>query len=497
MDKITSFLRRILPLVLVAAACLSCKSTKSSGQGGPESLDDLGGLKVGVILGSTADLILSDLPDVEVMRYNSPTVALQALDANKADAILVDSAIIINASIEKRGMSVAFGGVDPAHACFGFRYDENDLCQQMNEYLSALKADGSLDRIIARWTTGSVEGVKMPEIPFDKDAEPLNIGIMAEDVPFAFVTEEGYAGAEPELLEGFARYIGRKPVYHEYEFAALAAGLQTGRVELVSSLMFNTPERAKTILFSDSYYASANVCVVKTAATMDNGSFWSRIKKAVYNNLVLEKRYKIIFEGLWTTLVISFFSILFGTLLGALMAWRSYSRRHKLWHGILKVYGAIMHGVPLLVLLMMMFYVVFASSRLSAVWIAIITFAIYFGYASCEIFISSIDGVGKGQSEAARSLGFSKFGAFRYVVLPQAVKRIVPFYEGEAVSMIKETSLVGFIAVVDLTKATDIIQSRTFDAFFPLIIAAVIYFLIAWLLSAGLKRLTAKKRAVK
>lgn len=493
----TCYLQRLLSLALIAAACLSCNGSKTSTQGVPESLNDLNGQKVGVILGSTADLILSDLPDVEVLRYNAPTVALQALEANKADAILVDSAIIINAGIEKRGMSVAFGGVDPAQACFGFRYDENDLCLKMNEYLSGLKADGSLDRIIAKWTTGSVEGVSKPEISFDKDAEPLNIGIMSEDVPFAFVTEEGFSGAEPELLEGFAQYIGRRPVYHEYEFAALAAGLQTGRVDIISALMFNTPERAKTILFSDSYYSSANACVVKTASTIDNGSFWSRIKKAFYNNLVLEKRYKIIFEGLWTTFVISFFSILFGTLLGALMAWRSYSRRHKLWHGVLKVYGAIMHGVPLLVLLMMMFYVVFASSRLSAIWIAIITFAIYFGYASCEIFISGISGVGKGQSEAARSLGFSKFGAFRYVILPQAIKRIIPFYEGEAVTLIKETSLVGFIAVVDLTKATDIIQSRTFDAFFPLIIAAVIYFLIAWLLSAGLKSLTAKKHAVK
>ncbi len=498
MHKTPNILERLMTLILASLLFLSYGCGSGTDDSGiPKSLDDLAGMKVGVILGSTADLILTDLPDVEVLRYNSPTVAIQALDANKSDAILVDSAIIINAGIEKRGMSIAFGGVDPAHACFGFRYDESDLCLQMNEYLSGLKAEGSFDRIIDKWTTGSLEGVKMPEISFDENAEPLNIGIMAEDVPFAFVTEDGFAGAEPELLEGFAHYIGRKPVFFEYEFASLAAGLQTGRVDIVSSLMFNTPERAKTILFSDSYYSSANVCIVKTASVTDSGSFWSRIKKAFYNNLVFEKRYKIILEGLWTTVVISFFSILFGTMLGALMAWRSYSRRRRLWHGILKAYGAIMHGVPLLVLLMMMFYVVFASSRMSAVWIAVVTFAIYFGYASCEIFISGINGVGKGQTEAARSLGFSRFGAFRHVVLPQAVKYIVPFFEGEAVSLIKETSLVGFIAVVDLTKATDIIQSRTFDAFFPLIIAAVIYFFIAWLLGLGLKQLTIKKQPSK
>ncbi|MDO5442678.1 MAG: ABC transporter substrate-binding protein/permease [Bacteroidia bacterium] len=486
-----------MPLLLILG-CVSCGRGGSPADDGTlSSLEDLKGKKVGVILGSTADVLLSKDADVQVMRYNSPAVIFQSVELKKIDAALLDSATTINASLMARGIEMAFGGVEPAEACMGFRYDESELCNSFNEYLASAKADGSYQAILDKWTTGNVDGLKMPEYSFSGDAEPLNIGIMSEDVPFAFVNAEGFAGVEPELLNAFAQYIGRRPVYHEYEFASLAAGLQTGRVDVICALMFNTPERAKTILFSDSYFQSANVCLVPQETAGERKSFVARVKDAFYNNLIFEKRYRIIFEGLWTTLVISFFSILLGTVLGALMAWRSRSKRKKLWHGILKVYGAIMHGVPLLVLLMMMFYVVFASSRLSAVWISIITFAIYFGYASCEIFNSGIDAVGKGQNEAARSLGFTKFGAFRYVVLPQAIKRIVPFYEGEAVTLIKETCLVGFIAVVDLTKATDIIQSRTFDAFFPLIIAAAIYFVIAWLLSVGLKCLTAKKQAVK
>lgn len=483
---------------MLLAGSLACSESSGSGpKDGLTSVEDLKGHSVGVILGSTADILLTEYDDIEILRYGTPTLVLQSLDLGKVDAILVDSAITINASLADRGMSQAFGGIEPAQACFGFNYADQVLCDQFNSYLASLKADGSFDRILKKWTSGTVHGLEMPVLEYPEDAEPLDIGILGGDIPFAFVTDKGFAGMEPELLEGFAHSIGRKVVYHEYEFGALAAGLQSGRISIISALMFNTPERAKVVLFSDPYFQSANVCIVKDDSGRTAASFWSRIKKAFYNNLVYESRYKIILEGLWTTLVISFFSILFGTLLGALMAWRSYSRRKKLWHGILKVYGAIMHGVPLLVILMMMFYVVFASSPLTAVWISIITFSIYFGYASCEIFISGIDGVGKGQTEAARSLGFTKFGAFRYVTLPQAIKRIVPFYEGEAVTLIKETSLVGFIAVVDLTKATDIVQSRTFDAFFPLIIAAVLYFVIAWLLSVGLKCLIAKKPSVK
>ena len=498
MDSIFRFFRRVLLLPLILTGLISCSNDRISG--GKDSItyiEDLQGRSVGVIMGSTADLLLSKYDDIEILRYGTPTLVLQSLDLGKVDAILVDSAITINASLDERSMRQAFGGVEPAQACFGFNYADQVLCDQFNAYLAALKADGSYDRIKDKWTSGTVHGVEMPVLEYPDDAEPLNVGILGGDIPFAFVTDKGFAGMEPELLEGFAHSIGRKVVYHEYEFAALAAGLQSGRISIISALMFNTPERAKVVLFSDCYFESANVCIVKNDSGSGAASLWSRIKKAFYNNLIYESRYKIILEGLWTTLIISFFSILIGTLLGALMAWGSYSKRKKLWHGILKVYGAIMHGVPLLVILMMMFYVIFASSSLTAVWISILTFAIYFGYASCEIFISGIDSVGKGQTEAARSLGFTKFGAFRYVTLPQAIKRIVPFYEGEAVTLIKETSLVGFIAVVDLTKATDIVQSRTFDAFFPLIIAAVIYFVIAWLLSLGLKCLTAKKHAVK
>lgn len=488
----------MLLLTLILAGFVSCSNGRiSGGKGSITCIEDLQGHSVGVITGSTADLLLSKYDDIEILRYGTPTLVLQSLDLGKVDAILIDSATTINASLDERGMRQAFGGVEPAQACFGLNYADQVLCDQLNAYLAALKADGSFDRIRDKWTSGTVHGVEMPVLEYPDDAEPLNVGILGGDIPFAFVTDKGFAGMEPELLEGFAHSIGRKVVYHEYEFAALAAGLQSGRISIIAAMMFNTPERAKVVLFSDHYFESANVCIVKNDSGSGSGSFWSKIKEAFYNNLIYESRYKIILEGLWTTLIISFFSILIGTLLGALMAWRSYSRRKKLWHGILKVYGAIMHGVPLLVILMMMFYVIFASSSLTAVWISILSFAIYFGYTSCEIFISGIDSVGKGQTEAARSLGFTKFGAFRYVTLPQAIKRIVPFYEGEAVSLIKETSLVGFIAVVDLTKATDIVQSRTFDAFFPLIIAAVIYFVIAWLLSLGLKCLTAKKHAVK
>ena len=110
-----------------------------------------------------------------------------------------------------------------------------------------------------------------------------------------------------------------------------------------------------------------------------------------------------------------------------------------------------------------------------------------------EMFRTSISSISYGQTEAGLAMGFGKVKTFRYVVLPQAIDRVLPVYRGEFISLVKMTSIVGYIAVQDLTKASDIIRSRTFDAFFPLIVVAIIYFLLAWLLSLLLGLIKTKR----
>jgi polar amino acid transport system substrate-binding protein len=104
-----------------------------------------------------------------------------------------------------------------------------------------------------------------------------------------------------------------------------------------------------------------------------------------------------------------------------------------------------------------------------------------------EIFRTGIDGVDKGQTEAGIAMGFTRARTFFYIVLPQTVRRILPVYKGEFISLVKMTSIVGYIAVQDLTKVSDIVRSRTFDAFFPLVMVAILYFLISWFLMQSLE----------
>jgi len=153
--------------------------------------------------------------------------------------------------------------------------------------------------------------------------------------------------------------------------------------------------------------------------------------------------------------------------------------------GFAGFYIGLFRGIPQVVMLMLMFYVVFSSSSLSGIAVSVITFSMIFGAYTSEMFRASIGSVPKGQTEAGIALGFSRVQTFMNIVLPQALRHVFPVYKGEFIALVKLTSIVGYIAVQDLTKAGDIIRSRTFDAFFPLIVISVVYFLLAW----GLSRL--------
>ena len=217
-------------------------------------------------------------------------------------------------------------------------------------------------------------------------------------------------------------------------------------------------------------------------------TFLQSITSSFRSNIIQENRYLLIWDGLKTTVAISVLATIFGTLLGAVVCFMRMSKNSVL-NLTARIYISILRGTPVLVLLMLIFYVVFASVNISPVLVAVIAFGLNFAAYSAEIFRTGIEGVAIGQSEAGISLGFTRVATFRNIILPQTVQRILPVYKGEFISLVKMTSIVGYIAVQDLTKASDIIRSRTFDAFFPLVMVAILYYLISWVLMQSLEYL--------
>ena len=211
------------------------------------------------------------------------------------------------------------------------------------------------------------------------------------------------------------------------------------------------------------------------------------------NNLIVEDRYRMILDGLQVTLLITLCAALLGTLLGGLVCWMRMSRR-KWLQQVAKVYIELMRGTPVLVLLMLMYYVVMAPLDATGIVVAVVTFAMNTAAYISEMLRTTIQGIDRGQTEAGLALGFTPRQTFLKIVLPQVVRAVMPVYQGEIISLLKGTSIVGYIAVADMTRASDLIRSRTFDAFFPLIVTALIYFLMAWLIGLLLQSLVQRKR---
>lgn len=227
-------------------------------------------------------------------------------------------------------------------------------------------------------------------------------------------------------------------------------------------------------------------------AWAQDGTTGGRLRQSFYNNLIDEGRYQLILDGLQTTLIITFFAAILGTVIGGLVCWMRMSR-HRWIAAIAKTYIYLMRGTPVLVFLMIMFYLVLAPLQATGVTVAVITFALNSAAYFAEMMRTSIESIDKGQTEAGLSLGFTPVQTFFNIILPQAARNVVPVYLGEVISLLKGTSIVGYVAVVDMTKASDIIRARTFDAFFPLILIAIIYLLIAWIIQISLQGLAKRK----
>lgn len=203
-----------------------------------------------------------------------------------------------------------------------------------------------------------------------------------------------------------------------------------------------------------------------------------------FNKAVLvDNRYKFILEGIQNTILISLLSVMIGIFLGVIIsvikAYHKETKKIKIISKICDLYVTIIRGTPVLLQLMIMYYVVFRNVRdINLIFVSALAFGINSGAYVSEIIRAGIESIEKGQMEAGRSLGLNYFQTLKLIILPQAIKNVLPAIGNEFITLIKETSVAGYIGVRDLIKASDIIASRTYNYFIPLIIAAIIYLII-------------------
>ena len=220
------------------------------------------------------------------------------------------------------------------------------------------------------------------------------------------------------------------------------------------------------------------------------------VYESFYNSVIFENRYEMILDGLENTIILSFGALLIGITIGFLISIIRYTNNHtgkfKVLNFIGKTYVTIIRGTPSVLQLMIIYYVIFKTSSINSIIIGMLAFGINSGAYCSEILRSGFDSVDDGQLEAGLALGLTFSQTLKSIIIPQAIRISLPSLGNEFVTLVKETAIAGYIGIMDLTKASDIIASRTYDYFFPLILIAIIYLIITGLLSKLMKTLERK-----
>ncbi len=465
------------------------------------SKKDLSGAKIGVQLGTTGDIYCSDYEKdgsgTKVERYNKGADAIQALTQGKIDAVVIDEQPA-KAFVEKNAslkiLKEEFVKEDYALV---LAKGDTELLKKVNSALEQLKKEGMLSKIVDNYI-----GTKKGTLPYNKkqvsrENGTLTVGTNAEFPPYEFYRGNRITGIDMDIMQAICDKLGMELKIQDMQFDSIITAVSTGKVNIGAAGFTVTEERKKNVNFSDSYATSKQVIIVKDtslAGADKKQSFVSKLKQ----NFVQDGNYKYLLKGLGNTLLITVFAVLIGIIFGFILAMirTNHDRNGKLkvLNTLAKIYLGVIRGTPVMVQLLIIYYVIFASVNMNKILIAIIAFGLNSAAYVAEIIRSGIMAVDDGQFEAARSLGLNYGQTMRSVIMPQAIKNILPALGNEFISLLKETSISGYIGLIDLTKGGDIIRSTTFEALLPLITVALIYLVLVLILSKGVSVLERRLR---
>ena len=434
-------------------------------------------------------------PDADYVYVSDAANGYLAVKAGKVDAYAISKDVYKGSvATGTTGLKIHSDGVvgSPGHIAVAVSPKARipGALDKINDFLAEIRADGTLDDMKKRWIEES--DYTMPAIGKAQDPEyTIRVGTTGLAEPYTFYQNEQLTGFDMELVQRFALWCNADLKITTYDWAGTVPACTSGKEDYIISGFFVTEESAEVLDFSESYMDVETVMVIADGGTAAKSDFWSGLRESFEKNFVRENRWRLIVNGLVITLVISVCAAILGTVLGFLLMLWLRSKRSWL-SAAARALCKLLQGIPALVILMIIYFVVFGSVDIAPVLAAIFAFSLMFATSVAGILQTGINAVDKGQWEAAEALGFGNSGVFGRIIMPQAMNHVLPLYKGEFVGMMKMTSIVGYISIQDLTKAGDIIRSRTYEAFFPLIATAVIYFVMSSLITALIGRIEVK-----
>ncbi len=478
-----------------------------------QSLDELAGKEFAYVNGSVYNLKVQErIEGTTEHFYPSLAECVAAVEAGKEDAA-VQLSYCCQLAVNRRPGTVALLPEPIAHVSEGFFFPKgSSLTTQFNELIDRFSADGTLKALEEKWVAADESGKTLPEQDWPAPNGTLAFATSGVIEPFSYVGEGGVAkGYDVELALLIVKELGYHLKITTIPMDSIFAAVDTGKADFGGTLT-ETPERSAVCDFSKTVMPTTISVIVQakegssaaggTSADAAGDDFWGDIVESFNKTFIEESRWQLIARGLGVTIIISVSAGALGTLLGyaTVLARRSGKR----WLcAIVSGYQATMGGVPLVVVLMVLYYVVFNSLNLSGMIVSIIAFTLAFGSTAGTTMWTAVDGIDSIQEETGLALGYTYQQVFRKIIFPQARQQFTPQLMAQFVSLVKDTAIVGYIAVQDLTRAGDLIRARTMDAFFPLIATALIYFivcrLLAWVLGIISSRIdvTKKPREIK
>ncbi len=441
--------------ILICLSVAGCGKDDDSKPLAVESVEDLAGTTIGVQIGTTGAIYAEDFvaenPGTEVIRYNKGADAVQALKQQKIDAVLIDEQPAL-AFVEKNNeLTIADEEFAMEEYAIGIAKENTELLYQINDALEAIKVNGTMDEIVANYI-----GDEKGEHPYESP-EGLTRGngtlTMATNVafpPYEYYEDKTAVGIDIDMMQAIADYLNMDLVVSDMEFDSVIMAVQSGKADVAAAGLTVTEDRLKNISFSESYTTAKQVIIYNNGEKAEKMSLADKI----YQTFIEKNRWQYIPKGLANTLLITVF-----------------------------------RGTPMVVQLLIMYYVVFAETAVNPLIAAVIAFGLNSGAYLSEAIRSGIMAIEIGQFEAGRSMGFNYHETVRYIIMPRAIKASLPAIFNEYIALLKESSIVGYIGLMDLTKAGDIIRSNTYEALVPLVSVALVYLVLVMIMTSFVSRL--------
>lgn len=462
-------------------------------------VQELEGRNIGVQIGTTGDIYASayegDEAGTKITRFNKGTDAVQALKQGKVDCVIIDEQPALSFMQKNSELSILEEEFALEEYAICVAKGNTELTSSINEALAVLKENGTLENIVHNYIGDDTKGKTPYESPEGTTRENGTL-TMATNVafpPYEYYENGVAVGIDVDMAQAVADQLGMELVVSDMEFDSIIIAVQSGKADIGVAGMTVTEDRLKNIDFTESYTTAKQVIMVNNGGVSTSLS----LQEKLYQTFIEQARWKYIPQGLLNTLIITVCAGIGGIMLGFVLSMirvahdRNEERPTviRILNTIAKIYLTVFRGTPMMVQLLIMYYVVFASVKVNPIIAAVIAFGLNSAAYVAEAVRAGIMAVEIGQFEAGRSLGFNYRQTMIYIILPQAVKNALPAMCNEFIALLKESSIVGYIGLMDLTKAGDIIRSNTYEAMIPLCTVAVVYLIIVMILTAGVSRL--------